>query len=210
MSHDLSPRRLSHHPRPEAARRQHRQRGAVMVEAAIALPLMVLLAFGIITFGQAYSNATITAGSTRTGARLASATYVRTGDRNLGTQANTIAAAVAVDLNNLQGATPVSHVDPYKADATTGFTFTRVLPSFTTCGTNCISYAWNSTTKAWGSSSGSWTGLPNGCTEPLDYVGVYVKVTDPLKTGLFGTQTITINQHTVMRIEPVSNVLCSS
>ena len=162
---------------------------------------MVMLGVGILTFGQAYSDANIASGSTRTGARLASAAYAPATDK--AAAATAVLNAVASDMTNLRSATPVQ-VWLYKADPTTG------LPpsgNFTSCSGNCIKWTYNSTTKTWGSASGNWSS-PDGCGADVDYVGVWEQTNLNLNTAFFGNRTLTVNQRTVMRIEPVVTTLC--
>ena len=53
--------------------RQRGQQGAVLVEAALVLPIMILVVMGIIEFGFAFASSTTTTGSSRSGARLGAA-----------------------------------------------------------------------------------------------------------------------------------------
>jgi len=192
------------HHHPDALRgclRSRSERGAVAIEAAFALPIMVLLGIGILTYGQAYSDASITSGSTRTGARLASATYAPATDKDAA--AASVLAAIQADLGNLKSATPVE-VWMYKADGATG------LPpsgNFTSCSGACMKWRWSAATSAFLARQGSWS-QPNGCGAQTDYVGVYIKATLNLNTGLFGARTITVNQKTIMRLEPIITTLC--
>ena len=181
--------------------RPGRERGAVAIEAAFVLPIMVMLGIGILTFGQAYSDASITSGSTRTGARLASAIYAPATDKDAA--AASILAAIQSDLANLRSATPVE-VWVYKADPTTGLP-----PSggFTTCSGACMRWRWDTATSAFLARQGSWT-QPNGCGQQTDYVGVWIKANLNLNTAFFGSRTITVTQRTTMRIEPIITTLC--
>ena len=127
-AHEL--RRQAH---PVDARRE---RGVIAVEAAFAIPIMVMLAVGILAFGQAYGDASITSGASRSGARLASASYAGATDKNAA--AASVLAAVQADLANLRGSTPVE-VWMYQAaangDPPSG--------NYTTCSGNCIKWTWN-------------------------------------------------------------------
>ena len=62
--------------RPPAARRARRrdrdQRGAVVVEFALIVPLLLLIVFGILDFGYMLNRTTIVSNASRDGARAAS------------------------------------------------------------------------------------------------------------------------------------------
>ena len=53
------------------AARMHGERGAALVEAAIAMPLVILLTFGLIEFSSAYQSSSIATAAARAGARTA-------------------------------------------------------------------------------------------------------------------------------------------
>ena len=54
---------------PAGERAGRRERGAVAVELALLLPVLVLLIFGIVQFGQAYNAKVSLTGAVREGAR---------------------------------------------------------------------------------------------------------------------------------------------
>jgi Flp pilus assembly protein TadG len=51
-------------------------RGAVRVEMAILLPLLIIVVFGIIEWSDAYHDSSVTADAARAGGRIASAEWV--------------------------------------------------------------------------------------------------------------------------------------
>lgn len=72
------------------------ERGAALVEAAILLPLIVMLIFGLIAFGRAY-NAKVTAThAAREGVRVLAITRDNTAGENAA-----LAAAASLDASNL-------------------------------------------------------------------------------------------------------------
>jgi TadE-like protein len=79
--------------RPQLLRRRD-QRGAAMVEFALILPLVLLLTFGAIDFGFAFSDAAGIKSATRSGARIGSALSKQGG------QLQSIANAVNASLGN--------------------------------------------------------------------------------------------------------------
>jgi Flp pilus assembly protein TadG len=85
--------RLHAPDRPRRTRR-HDERGAAMVEFALILPLVLLLTFGCIDFGFAFSDAAGIKSATRSGARIGSALSKQSG------QLQSITAAVNASLGN--------------------------------------------------------------------------------------------------------------
>jgi len=89
--------RPSAEDRPAGRRRlfgRRDQRGAAMVEFALVLPLVLLLTFGAIDFGFAFSDAAGIKSATRSGARIGSALSKQPG------QLQSIVAAVNASLGN--------------------------------------------------------------------------------------------------------------
>ena len=117
------------HGEPEA------ERGAVLVEFALALPFLLLFLFGVVEFGSAYSQNLDVRHGAREGGRLASVNYDPF-DEAPAAQANTIiattcqrmddTAAVTVDISyKVSGATDIGDVVTVKVervyDQVTGF-----------------------------------------------------------------------------------------
>jgi Flp pilus assembly protein TadG len=99
MCENVDGRRSHEGTRPRAAGRSLRfrrreQRGAAMVEFALILPLVLLLTFGAIDFGFAFSDAAGIKSATRSGARIGSALSKQTG------QLQSIVAAVNASIGN--------------------------------------------------------------------------------------------------------------
>ena len=192
--------------RGPAPRRAHGDDGAAMVEAAIVMPLLMLLVFGIIEWGLAFLSATSTNSAARSGARTASALTLNT------TYASQAVMAVS---ENLKGALPFATPEelwiyrvPPNAPNNSGF------PEGQTswvCGTNCIKYTWNGTDFVY--ASGSWPASSMqvcGVTpDNFDSVGVYLKVRHNFVTNFFGSSK-QIAEHTVMRLEPQPLDSCGS
>jgi len=79
-------------PRPRAARAS--ERGAAALEFALVLPILLMLVFGIITFGRAYHAKVELAGGVREGARA-----LALGKSSAEAQAATIDAAGGLALS---------------------------------------------------------------------------------------------------------------
>lgn len=63
----------------ERARRERRERGAVLAEFALVLPLLVILVVGIAEFGIAFNRAQAVEAAAREGGRLASLSSTTSG-----------------------------------------------------------------------------------------------------------------------------------
>jgi Flp pilus assembly protein TadG len=178
------------------------ERGAALVEAALLIPIALLITFGLIEFSAAYQSASVATAAARAGARTASAEAL------LPTYATDAATAAGTALHTV-AATEPQYMWVYKADATTG------LPSsgnFTTCATNCISYNWLSASRTFDTAhpgGGGWAyNTQNACnSSQWDSVGVYVKLRHAFITKLFGA-TIDLADHSVFRLEPAPTQLC--
>jgi len=186
-------------------RARREERGSVIVEAAIIVPLLILLTFGAIEFGIAFRDSAAVSSSTRAGARLASASTGADTD----TFALNTSLAVSDSLKDLMTADPDKLII-YRANefgnppGTSG-------GDLTTCS-DCFIYDWDSGSKTWinQSSADTWTleeRTDDICSGGLPSVGVYVKATQPFITGLFGT-TKTLTHKTAMRLEPPSTDQC--
>jgi Flp pilus assembly protein TadG len=176
--------------------RRHDQSGAVMVELAFALTLLLTLTFGLIEFGLAMRNALTVASATRSGVRTASS------EPRQSTYATDAASAVATALSSLPANAP-EELWVYKANAS-GMPDSG---NFTSC-TACYKYTWNSSTRSWTAVSGnSWASSSQVACGGAnsDAVGVYVRITHRYVTKLFGS-TKTLTDRTVMRLEPVPGV----
>ncbi len=167
--------------------------GAALVEAAIILPIVIVIVFGIIEWGLAFKDALTVSSATRAGVRTASAM-----PRNPNF-ANQTAQAVEKAVQALpNGAIQALWV--YKADANG---YPDGGSGFTGC-TTCNVYSWNSVTQKFDpAGSQNWDpASQSACSGSVDSVGVYLKVDHALITGFFGNNVV-LKDHTVMNLEPV-------
>jgi len=97
------------------------------VEAALVLPLVIVLVMGIIDFGFAFGSKTTASGASRSGVRLAAAAYATAGTASTNQKAavDKIANTVTGSLTGLTSATVAA---PASASATAG-----TAPSWSTC-----------------------------------------------------------------------------
>lgn len=183
-------------------RRRADEKGAVVVEFAIIFPLLVVITFGIIEFSSSYHDAAIASDAVRAGGRVGSAMATQNG------YATQIANAASAAVETLPDDAP-QELWIYKANAN-GYPGSGT--SFSTCGSNCIRYLWNSSTRTFDTSNPQGGGWPASahqiCRQPYDELGVYIKLNHAFVTELFGAD-LTLTDHSVFRFEPVANSLCA-
>lgn len=187
------------------------QQGAVILEAALVFPVLMLLVIGIMEFGLLYTSHSTTTASSRSGARLAATEYSQAGSSTDQQQiaATNIASAVAADLRVLNNAEPVGMVI-YKVDPGSdsgaphgGFPAEGMVGG---CSQQCIRYQWNPSTRTMDHLSGSWVD-PDACGVQVDSVGVYVETRHDFITRAI-RPTARVGGHTVMRLEPLPTDQC--
>jgi hypothetical protein len=180
-------------------RRARGEDGAVLIEAAFVLPVLVLVVFGIIEFGFAFKDAQTVTSATRTGARVG-ATLARQASPN--DYLTAVKAAVQGALKNNIGDSQIQYLTVYKANQTTGQPVSG--GGFEGCSTDCARFTFSGGT--WVSDGGTaWAPTDMkacGSVGHTDYLGVYVRAKHQNFTPILGN-SITIKDHTVMRLEPV-------
>lgn len=175
------------------------ERGAVLIEAAIVMPLILLIVFGILEFGLAFRNTLSVSESTRAGARVAVAQ-----PRVDGYEAN---AAAAVSGSLATSGIPADQIEElviYKADPETGRTHLNQDPK--DCTVSCWRFTWNEGSSEFQPVGGySWPAASQsacGAIDKTDYLGVYVRARYDFITGIL-PGSLTITEHSVMRLEPL-------
>ncbi len=191
--------------RARARARAEGERGAVMVEAAIAGFFFLICLFGVIEFGVTFFDYLTTSNMARVGARTGS----------------TLGDSPATDYQILQaiaGATSsmpqgnIQFIVVYKASgvgaapnsACFAGSVSNVCNRYTTanfntplssmqCGATSPDRFWCPTSRKVGGGADSSTGPP-------DYVGVYIRTVHSNVTTLFGS-SYTFNEQMVIRIE---------
>lgn len=184
----------------------------MLVEAALVLPVMVLIVLGIFEFGLLFTSYSTTTASTRGGARLAATNYAPSGNSPTAQRAaaDQIAAAVSADMVVLNNATPVGMTIYRVPDNTTdgappgGFPGPNLAGG---CTDRCFRYTWDPSSRQMVYSSGGWSD-PDACGVDVDSIGVFVQTRHDHITNFFGA-TRTVNGHTVMRLEPLPTDGCS-
>jgi Flp pilus assembly protein TadG len=187
------------------------ERGAALVEFALVVILMMTLIFGIVEFSLAWSVKSQAQAAVRAGGRTASAMT-----RSDSLTANA-AAAVGSAMKSINATEP-DYVMIYRVP----FNGSGAPPA--SCGSNCAQYDWDDSTQEFTTSSlmagSGWPAAAqqNNCTPGLgadqfDQVGVYVKVDHPFIAidnfvpGM--ANQVTIQPHSVFRLEPSSSTGCS-
>ena len=174
------------------------ERGATLVEAAIILPVVVLIVFGIIEFGLAFKDSLTVSSATRAGARTASA------EPRQPTFNSDTAKAVARAVSALPSGS-VEQLWIYKANVD-GDPVDGGGSAYTSCNT-CAVFTWDVATDQFIRQPGpDWNPMTqNACVGDSghDAVGVYLKVNHDFVTGFFGQQ-IVLKDHSVMNLEPVT------
>ena len=177
-------------------------RGAALVEAAIILPFLAIMVFGIVELGFLFRSATVVSSSSRSGARLAAAQYAAAQTAPAqATVVDNVRQTVEKDLKS-RGATDTPlQLLIYRANANGD-----PLPSgnFSSCSTDCFVFTWNPAGANGGTfnaPTGGWAN-PDGCGKVIDSVGVWLQMKhDPLGfSSVFGTMNL--KEKTVMRLEP--------
>jgi Flp pilus assembly protein TadG len=173
------------------------ERGAALVEAALIIPILILVTFGAIEMGFAFNEQGTIRAATRTAARAAS-TQAKAPWTDVGTTAvDTLNSSVA----NLSSGTPNFALlyNPANGNPTT----------IGGCSNNCAVFTWNASTKKFVAAGGeAW--LPqerNACSGQTDEIAVFLSVEHRWLTGLpfTGSGSKTLTSKTVMSLEPISD-----
>jgi hypothetical protein len=172
-----------------------RTRGAALIEAALVLPVLFILVFGIIEIGMLVDTATVTSNASRNGARLASANYGDAGASERDDVLDAVRTTVEESLNSLPESATPQELWIYEANANG---YPGAASNFSSCASSCIRYTWDG--DGFANPAGSWND-PDACGSSLDRIGVYVAVRHEFLTHMLGAGK-TVDEHTVMRLEP--------
>lgn len=192
------------HDRPAGPR----ERGAVLVEMALLVTLLITLVLGVFEIGMAWSDHQDITQASRSGARVGS---------QLGKSVQTdnqLLRAVQASLQDQ--ASTVTRIVVYEADANGDMPAACKTASAPYSGSahcnvyNAATFSQLGTASKWGSGAACGTLDNNWCSatarnntqDGATYLGVYVEVERQFLTGLFGGGTHRMSESTVMRIEP--------
>ncbi len=199
--------------RIRAARQRRRdgERGAILVELTLIVPVLVTIVLGMLEIGMAWSASTVTVSATRQGARVGShLAQDLSADRQaiqaieavFGEDADQVVKIVLFDGTANAGQPPAACV---------------VDGSFTSPGTeDCNVYDGSSVfghladNSRWGCTAGTldrnW--CPNTRDQVIrsaDALGVYIEFEHEWFTGFFPADSRVLRATTVMRVEPDPN-----
>ena len=193
------------------SRRTSDERGAVLIEALIVIPVLMMITLGIIEYGGAYREDSTVAAASRAGARVASALSkqpfgVSNAPADAGVATETAAASVLQSL----GSNAPQQLWIYQVTGASGCS----PPTFGGCSYK-VGYQWVPGSKSFDpnpiTGSTAWpASAQNACAGgPPDEVGVWITVNHTAVTHMFGTGRALTGQ-TVMRLEPSVNSDCDS
>lgn len=98
--------------RPPAARRTRSQKGAELVEFALAVPVLIMLVLGVMDFGAAFTLREMLTNAARSGARIMVSSPLTNQDCTSSTPCSVVAAATAVVNYMANAGIDFSCVDP--------------------------------------------------------------------------------------------------
>jgi len=185
------------------ARTLRRQRGTVLVEAALILPLLIMLAMGTIEYGMAWrdrlSVQSSVRSSVRTGASLgndAQADYniLQNLKSGMGSRFSNTTRIVVYNASAADGSVPSGCLSGSVAGVCNVYVAADASLASTSfgCGAGAKDALWCPTTRV--------TNID--ASGGLDYLGVYITYNHGLITGSFGSGSLTIKDSAVMRVEP--------
>lgn len=185
------------------------ERGTVVVEFAFLLPLLALMAFGVMEFGLALQDRMAVQSATRTGARVGSAAG-RAVEADM-----SLLLGVGSALNDI-GLGNVEWVLVYRSSTADGSVPAGCMNPPRSMGGSCNAYTGAQLREVVeGTAPSSWFGCGGGSLDlswcpagrqtiqavGADHLGVWVRARRSTLTGFFGS-TLTMTDRSVMRLEP--------
>ena len=195
---------------PRAAKRllrrraARRERGASLVEMTFVMPVLILLAFGMVETGMAWRNAITVTSAARQGARVSSHL-----GQNLQSDQEGVLAVQAVMGEEMD---QVELVIIYNANGSGALPSSCLSSSQNGGGVQCNRYtpamiANAADNSKWGCGAGSYdsTWCPStrdNDTRTADHIGVFVLYQQEYFTGIIPGNPPKIERQTIMRVEP--------
>jgi Flp pilus assembly protein TadG len=186
------------------------QRGAVIVEAALVLPVILSLILGVMEFGFIWKDDLALANATRSAARVgAAAGKDQYADYNILQQIKSGTSALPANV--------IQRVIVWEANTTTTPPtqcktavggYAQLSPPvycnvYTGTEVASLTQASFASTCTGTGSYWCWSTRLNTQAGPPDYVGVYIQIDHKYITKILGT-TRTLSDASIMRIEPIS------
>lgn len=168
-------------------------KGATLVEAALVIPLLLMIAIGSAEVGLTFVDWMSVSNATREGARVGSAAGNSADADDLILQ---VVARASCNINNGR----LVQVRVFESDANGDQVDPARQNVYPVASMSCqpFSVTWGTATVNWPSTSRS-TDIGD-----LDYLGVEVRFEHDTVTGLFPIFNTTWNDRTVMRLEPTT------
>jgi hypothetical protein len=202
----------------------------VAVEAALVLPLLFTMMFGIIELTLMVRDNIAVASAARVGVRAATTTAaVMSGPGNCSYADPTTGAVCHADSNPAPGLAElaadaieasgqsmnkdtIDYILVYKANADgyPGPDSNRTMPTSCAGYSSCVKFTWIETAGAFRFTSGTWSSKTvNACAGQSDAVGVYLHITHHFLTGLFPAK-VGLDDRAVGKFEPLPPDSCKS
>lgn len=205
--------------------RRRGESGAVAVEAALVVPVLLILVFGMIEFAFVMRDYAGVSSLVRSGARTAAtgadhgrATCVTATGVPCAPGTTPALAQEAADTIQRSGSATnpdqIEYILIYKSNdkGYPGVDGLTAMP--TECPANCVKFTWRAANDQFKYASGMWDSqtisacFPGTPSAAMDRVGIFIKAKHPMMTGLFGA-SISISDRAVMNFEPLATGNCN-
>lgn len=192
-------------------RRGRDDRGAVIVEFALFVPILMTLCFGLVEYGFAFRDGITLSGAARAGARVGAnyaddpmtdyqvlvAVESALSDLDAG---STLVKIVVYEANEADGRPPSTCLDPSAMGAGGRSGLCNV---YGPEDVESIQANWFGDGCSSAKRDRLWCPTSRVRTQATaDWLGVYVELRRDMVTGIFPGGDMTLRQHAVMRIEP--------
>jgi hypothetical protein len=193
----------------------------VAVEAALVLPLLFTMLFGIVDLSLLVRDEVSTTSGTRIAARIA-ATGAGSGPGTCETgpdappctpESSPALAQAAADAVQRSGMSmpkeSIDYILIYKANDAGYPDSLSTMPTSCDGLQKCVMFKWNATLGKFKFKAGAWDSKSiNGCLNQSDMVGIYLHATHHWASGIFG-KSIAVDDHAVSRFEPLDPQTCA-
>jgi hypothetical protein len=193
-------------------RRREDERGTALVEAAIILPLLMLLTFGAIELGIGFSQKGALESISRAGARKGStlandastsAVPGHTADTGIGV----LSAQAVISALQTTAVPELNRLVVYRIEGATGTSHGPTSWGGGCAGVNCMVFNATPDGKSFDPSpvSGTWPkSNRDACSVQADRIGVRIEGRFNFLTGLIGSGFINLSASSVLQLEPTS------
>jgi hypothetical protein len=199
-----------------------RERGAVAVEAALVMPLVLAVLLGLVEVSLLIRDHVAVTSAVRVGSRIASASadagpgVCESGPEAppcTSTSSPALAQAAADAIQRAGSAMPsdsIDHILVYKANPQgyPGAAGSTTMPSSCSGVPDCVRFVWRDSANAFRYAGGAWDSKSiNACVNQSDTLGVHLQATHTFVTGMFGA-SVGVADRSVMKFEPLSEDSC--